>query len=200
MHKRHLHHILVLIRKVRLFYLVILIAVGAGVSILALRHNNLRAIELREVVIQADKQNGDVETPLRQLREFTYGHMHSGLAAPDPPVQLKYHYERLVAAEEAKVKSANAELYTAAQRQCEAQIPSGRSLGRIECIQAYVTARGVAPAKSIPDDLYKFDFAAPLWSPDLAGWSIVMTTLLVIVLLVRVSAVAWIKHTLKEYA
>lgn len=200
MHKRHLHHILVLLRKVRVFYLVILVALGVGTSVLALRHNNMQAVELRDIVLKADQQNGDIETPLRQLREFTYSHMHSGLAAPDPPVQLKYRYERLVAAEEAKVKDANAQLYTEAQRQCEAQIPAGRSLGRIDCIQAYVTARGVAPVKPIPDALYKFDFIAPLWSPDLAGWSIVATGLLVIILLARVSAVAWIKHTLKQYA
>ncbi len=199
MHKRHLHHLLVLIRKIRVFYLVALIAVGVGVSVFGLRDNNLQAIKLRDQVLKADQQNADVETPLRELREFTYGHMGSHLASPTPPVQLKYRYDRLTAEQKAKEPS-NTQLATQAQNYCEAQIPTGRSLNRIDCIQNYILGHGAQASKPIPDALYKFDFIAPAWSPDLAGWSIVLTVLFIVVLLVRVSAVAWLKHVVKQHA
>jgi len=202
MHKRHLHHILVTIRKVRVWVLVSLLITGVLVSLFALRQNNQRAVNLRNHVLEVDKQNADVEAALKELREYTHSHMHSSLAvkgAPYPPIQLKYRYERLVAAEEARYKQANADLYTAAQRTCEAQIPSGRSITRIDCIQNYITSRGAEAQKSIPDALYKFDFVAPVWSPDLAGWSIVITALLAIILLVRIAAVTWLKHYLHQH-
>lgn len=198
MHKRHLHHILIILRKIRVVYLILVLVASIGVSALALRDNNMQAIKLRDQVLQADKANADVETPLRKLREFTYSHMGSHLESPNPPVQLKYRYERLIAEQKAREPS-NTQLATEAQNYCEAQIPTGRSLNRIDCIQNYILNHGAQPTQQISDALYKFDFIAPLWSPDLAGWSIVIASLSAVALLIRISAAAWLRHRLKQY-
>jgi hypothetical protein len=42
---------------------------------------------------------------------------------------------------------------------------------RVACVTQYVDTRTVHE-QPIPDDLYKFDFVSPGWSPDLAGWSL----------------------------
>lgn len=201
MHKRKLHHILNQIRKASIWYFVVLLLISALVSVMSLRHNNLRAIELRDKVLQVDKDNGDTEGALRELREFVYGHMNTQLASPNgayPPIQLKYRYDRLVAEQKAKQPD-NSHLTTEAQKYCEAQIPSGRSLYRIDCIQNYISTHGASQnAVIIPDGLYKFDFVPPIWSPDLAGWSIVLTLVLLISLIIRSIAVYWLKHRLKQ--
>ncbi len=197
MGKRRLHHWLVTLRKLRAWYLVILLVISLLITVFALRDNNSRALQLLETVHAVDQKNGDVEAALRDLREHVHSHMHSSLAVPGgayPPIQLKYRYERLVLAEQKRVEAANGTLYTEAQRQCEAQIPVGRSLGRIQCISDYIVSKGGVAEQAIPDSLYKFDFVPPRWSPDLAGWMIVVSILLGGLLVVRTVLLVWLKQ------
>lgn len=203
MNKRHLHHILKQLHRISGWYFVIAIVISFSITVLALRHNNLTAIKLRDHVLQVDKDNGDVETALRGLREYVYGHMNTQLASPSgayPPVQLKYRYDRLVAGQKTDSPT-NVGLATAAQNYCESQMPTGRSLYRIDCIQNYILTHGSTDnLPTIPDALYKFDFAPPLWSPDLAGWSMLVTALLSLTLVVRTVFVQWLKYQLKQHS
>ena len=202
MHKRKLHHLLVKLRPISYWYFVVIFVVSSVVAAYTLRNNNLRAIELRDQVLQVDKKNGDVEGALKELREYTYSHMNSGLASDTgiyPPIQLKYTYERLVAAEQKRVEGDNQDIYNDAQKYCEAKFPQGLSGGnRLPCIEKYVDDNGNPEAKPKPvaDSLYKFDFAAPLWSPDLAGWSLIVAALALVLLTARIIAQVWIQHQL----
>src|SRR6185295_7521714 len=93
---------------------------------------------------------------------------------------LEYTYERLQKKEQQRVNTTNLLIYTQAQKYCEQQNStafSGRT--RVPCIQEYVTQNGGSP-QSVPAALYQFDFVSPAWSPDLAGWSLVLTLILLI--------------------
>lgn len=175
--------------------ILLLIAIISGtVSVYALRSNNLRMVELRQAVYDADKSGVGIEPALRNLREHVYGHMNTSLSSGAnsvyPPIQLKYTYDRLAKAEVEKEKAAQATasaqggaVYTDAQKYCEKTIPNGTSgRFRLDCIQKYVkehptnTQSVVSPTvKSIPKNLYQFDFVSPFWSPDLAGWSMLVS-------------------------
>lgn len=166
-----------------------LFLVSAVISLSALRGNNQKMIELRQAVYAADKDNKDVNTAMNNLRSYVYGHMNTSLSsggnAIKPPIQLKYAYQRLQAAEQTRVDAANASIYTDAQNYCQVQNPaafSGRT--RVPCVTDYVTTHGVQ-AKPIAAGLYQFDFISPAWSPDLAGWSLVATFLLFILYVSR---------------
>src|SRR5690349_383020 len=67
--------------------------------VLALRHNNVRMTQLRDAVYVADKNNGDVNAVLNNLRKYVYAHMNTDLSSGShgikPPIQLKYTYQRL---------------------------------------------------------------------------------------------------------
>lgn len=175
--------------------------VASATFIFTYRQNNLTAIHLRNVLLQVDQQNGDVETALRNLREFTYSHMNAGLETGPggiyPPIQLKYRYQRLIDAEKARVDAANTKLYTEAQNYCEQQVTSRKTIERIPCIQDYLAKHQGATAKAIPDALYKFDFVAPIWSPDLAGWSLFAVIVLAGVFLIRLCAEWWLRYQLR---
>ncbi|MDB5181326.1 MAG: hypothetical protein JWP13_89, partial [Candidatus Saccharibacteria bacterium] len=128
---------------------------------------------LRDAVYRADKDNGDVSKALTDLQRHVTSHMNTDLSTGNnavyPPIQLRYTYERL---REANVKATNGQVYTDAQAHCESLNStdfSGRN--RVPCIEAYVESHGVQQ-KAIPDSMYKFDFVAPVWSPDLAGFSL----------------------------
>lgn len=181
MDKRYLHHIWPRIRSFRPWYFLVLALISSVVCVFALRANNERMVQLRDAVYQADRDDGNVQEALKNLQDYVFAHMNTDLAAgPNavhPPIQLKYTYDRLVTAQNAKVQAINSHLYTDAQTYCQALIPIGFS-GRYResCINSYVTTHGVK-AQPIPKELYEFDFTAAKWSPDLAGWSIVATIL-----------------------
>lgn len=184
----------------------LILAVGfALLGVYGLRQNNLTALKLRDAVITADKNNTDVETPLRELREFTYSHMNADLSSGtgvQQPIQLKYRYDRLVEAEKAKIESANSNIYTDAQNECEKQFPAGQvgvsGRGRISCIEDYVSSHGVTETASIPESLYKFDFVSPVWSPDLAGLALLASAVCSVLFVVRFTLEKWVKHRIKE--
>lgn len=188
--KKQTHHIWTKIRVIRIEYLLVAFICSLFVTAFALRHNNQEMLQLRQAVFTADEKNGDVETTLRTLREYVYGHMNTNLStgktAVYPPIQLEHTYARLVAEQQEGIKQANQQIYTEAQSYCEKLHPESYSGGpRVPCIREYVAGKGVQ-VKAIPDSLYKFDFISPKWSSDLAGWGLVVTFMLGITLLIRI--------------
>lgn len=201
MNKRKLHHYWTRLRPLRHWYFLILAVVFLVVGLYGLRQNNLTALRLRDEVLTADKNNGDVEGALRELRQYVHSHMNtdlsSGPTAIKPSIQLKYRYERLLEEEKAKTSARNARIYTDAQAECERRFPAGLGgAGRIPCIEAYVARAGVK-AQSIPDDLYKFEFASPRWSFDMAGISLLLAGLFFMLFLLRFALELWLKRQLE---
>lgn len=198
--KKRIHHLWVQFEKIKVRYLLLVIALLLSVSLLALRHNNQTMAELRQAVYTADEKDGDVEAALRELRQYVYTHMNTDVSTgPNgvyPPIQLKHTYERLTAQAQASAKQANAAIYTEAQAHCEQLYPDSFSGGpRVPCIRDYVAQHGVK-VPTIPDSLYKFDFVSPRWSPDLAGWSVLLTVAMVLVLILRL-CIGWILRRLR---
>ncbi|HEX9153265.1 MAG TPA: hypothetical protein VF809_00410 [Candidatus Saccharimonadales bacterium] len=191
MNKRSLHHLWAIIRPIKIWYLSVLLLMFASVTILALRDNNLTMIKLRQEVYVADEKNANVEGALQELRKYVYGHMNTDLSTGNevyPPIQLKGTYQRLKQAEKDRVSQENARIYTDAQAYCEQQNPTGFSgRGRVSCIEQYVTAHGTSE-RSIPDAMYKFDFVSARWSPDLAGFSLLASILMLVLLILRAVA------------
>lgn len=199
MAKKHFHSIWSKIEHLSPWYLLIAALVSGFICVLALRQNNLNMVKLREEVFTVDKENGDVESALRDLRKYVYSHMNTDLSSGNgikPPIQLKYRYNRLLAKEKSRVKNSTDQVYTAAQKYCENLYPDSFSGGpRVPCIKKYVSTRTVK-AQSIPDSLYKFDFVSPAWSPDLAGFSLITTIILFVLFLLRYGLEKWVKHDL----
>jgi hypothetical protein len=180
MDKRQLHHLWTSLRRVKPWYFLSLAAVSGVVCVFALRANNQQMIKLREDVYTADKAGNDVQAPLKELQAYVTSHMNTNLSAGKnpvyPPIQLKYTYDRLVQTQSQQFAAANQQLYNDAQRHCEQQNStdvSGRN--RVPCITQYVQSHSPSKQAIVPDALYKFAFVSPRWSPDLAGWSLLVT-------------------------
>jgi len=197
MNKRHLHHVWRLYRHIKPWYFIIGVVVFGATALVALRHNNVQMVHLRDDVYAADLSNGDVEGALRSLRQYIYGHMNTSLSsgpnAVHPPIQLKYTYERLQQAQQSVLGQGNSSLYQQAQETCEAQTAIGSEV--IACIQKYAADHG-AQLAVIPDGLYKFDFTSAKWSPDLAGWSLVVAAVSTLGFLVSAPYHWWAKKYL----
>jgi len=204
MDKRSLRKLWVRLGLVSYWYFLAAFVVSGIIFILAYRQNNVHMIQLRQDVFTADEQNKDVEKALRELREYVYTHMNTNLAsgsnAIKPPIQLKFEYERLVAKEKARVDAANATLRNQAQAICQQQFPvTANATGIQPCIEGYMNEHGVK-AQPIPKELYQFDFISPHWSPDLAGWMLVLTIVFGVLFVTRYSLELWLRHQLREHA
>lgn len=182
MDKRQLHHFSTQFKKVKPIYFVGIAVTSGVVCVFALRANNQHMIQLRQTLYTADKNNTDVQKPLQELQIYVTSHMNTDLSVGAtgvyPPVQLKYTYDRLVKAQGEQVAQSNTKIYNDAQQYCEAQNHtdvSGRN--RVPCIEEYVQQHTAATSRPIPDALYKFSFATPTWSPDLAGWSMAIAVM-----------------------
>lgn len=197
MNKRHLHHVWRFYRRLKPWYFIAAVVLFGVLSLVALRHNNEEMVRLRDAVYTADKNNGDVEGALRTLRGYIYGHMNTSLSsgpnAVHPPIQLKYTYERLQQSQESVLGQGNSSLYKEAQDYCDTQTSIGSEV--ISCIQQYATDHG-GKLTPVPDALYKFDFTAAKWSPDLAGWSLILTALAALGFLITAPYHWWAKRYL----
>jgi len=192
------------IRDISATSLVVALIASGTITIFALRANNLKMAELRQAVYSADESGGDVEAALRTLRTFVYAHMNTNLRAgsssSEPPIQLVHRFNAVVAAEQARAAALNnsTKVYTDAQSQCErSSLPL---TARAQCIQDYVLAHGNgAPQLNLPPkEFYTFDFVSPTWSPDFAGWSLFLTVLCGLLLLVRIAAGFVVRRYLKS--
>ena len=196
MDKKTLHYLWLRIKPIRTWYLFVGFLVAGTLAVVCLRQNYETMVDLRQAVFTADESGADVEQALQNLRTHVNSHMNTSLAGGAdgiyPPIHLKGTYDRLVSAEQERVNSVNSKVYTDAQAHCERLYPGSFSGGpRVPCIEQYVKEHGTSP-KTIPDALYKFDFASPTWSPDLAGWLIVASAVLLVLAIIRFLAGRWI--------
>lgn len=146
-----------------------------------LRQNNLRMVELRDRVTKVDQDTGDIkkiEPALYELRDYILTHMNTDMAGP---LELPGTYNKAVSkAREgaAKANTATGEIYRRAQVSCER--PEVPLTVRAQCIQEFVlshTPRGTTTAelKLPPKEQYIYNFASPRWSPDGAGFSVLLS-------------------------
>ena len=165
-----------IILSIKPYYIFIFLLVFSTISIFSLRSNNQNMGKLREKVYAADQSGVGVEPALNNLRFYVNSHMNTALSSGStsvyPPIQLQYTYQRLVSAQS---ESNNSTVYNDAQTYCQQQNPTGFSgRTRVDCVQQYVQSHGVTNTP-IPTGLYEFDFQSPTWSPDLAGWMLVVS-------------------------
>jgi hypothetical protein len=202
MDKAKLHHYWAKFRSPLLFLPIIGLVIFGTLFIYGMRYNNVTMLELKQKVIVADEQDGDIEGALQELRAFVSTHMNTNMrnsGSLEPPVQLVNEYNRDVAEIKAKnISQDNAnKVYQEAQARCETgAIPL---TARAKCIQDYVSNNStpIAELQLPPKELYIFDFASPKWSPDLAGISMILSIFFGLLIIIRLLLGRYINYKLK---
>ena len=187
----HLHHYWVKYRHITLIIPIILLIFFSSLAIWQLRENNLKMLDLKQAVITADEQRGDVEKALKELQLYVYGHMNTRMrssGSSEPPIQLINRYNQLVATEQARIaniSNVSSDLYQRAQAECNK--PEISLSVRNQCVNNYYVANGGGGSyiKLPPKELYTYDFASPRWSPDTAGVSIILAAVSLVLLIIR---------------
>lgn len=201
MNKRKLHHYWTKIRGVKTWQLVILALISGWSSIYGLRQNSINLEPKVQAVIAADEKGEGIEEAVNQLGYYVTHHMNAELPRP---LQLEKSYNRAVekAYDNALESLHSGSLLNEAKEVCS-------KLGVIvspgpQCIQDYLDKNWNPDRGSLvvdyPDPaLFTYQFASPAWSPDLAGWSILATVFLTVIIIGRLAAAVVVKKILKKH-
>lgn len=193
--KRKLQYHLSRMRHIKTWQLLLILFFGILVSATFLRLNNLGMVERREAVVNADEA-GDLPAArkaLVNLQSYVAGHMNTSLGPHG--VQLANIYNRDLEAALSRVSdSSNPEsaVYQQASIECRARWQGNVESFRndyVQCVIARVSSLSPdegQPSLSKPNPaLYSFNYVSPLWSPDLAGFSVLFCAVILLIILVR---------------
>ena len=210
------------IQSLKNWQLFILLLLVIFVDLTALRLNNVGMVRRREAVEAADKA-GDIEATRKATIEFAnyvHAHMNSGgIVYSDKKHWFKINREVKVAwANIYKIDSAKAEqaardaaennphgnIFKKAEQACRPRFSGGYSLAYQQCIlneqNKYPSStQGQLKVESLRESEYVHTFIAPLWSPDLAGWTTLLAFIIIIMIIVKMMITTILKLILKKY-
>lgn len=191
------------LQRVKTWQLIIVLVLLLFLTATFLRLNNIGMVQRRDAVIAADKQGDPSNTQNRlvDLQRFVAGHMNTG----GNMVYLEHQYERDSAAIVKQVASANDAKKEVINKKvddiCKPQF-SGYNQGYVDCFAReyakYAPSSDPITTVKMPDpEKYRYVFAAPLWSPDFAGFSLLASALVVVVIIIRLISLAVLKMLLR---
>ena len=210
--KRQLSSAVRRIEQLKTWQLVILLIMAAFVAATFLRLNNVGMIERRDAVLAADKA-GDKELAAKRLydlQRYVSSHMNTdpGRVALENIYNIENQRKNDEAAQAAASDSGN-NVVAQIRQYCDAL---GRQQGwrwlnsaspqYLECINSEWEKYPPAPElqagfEPLPTAPYYHTFVSPRWSPDFAGWSVVLCVLIVVVIVFRLLLLAVLKAVLK---
>lgn len=205
MNKRYAHHLLTTVRKVKLWQMAVVFLALLGLSALLLRQNSLNMIRLRDAVKVADQKNGDVQGALAALQRYVAGHMNTGMG--DKGIYLDKTYQR---AYDRALRAATQDgsqtspVYRQADQACRSVFMASYSFqAYVQCVSDKAAASGaaadpLAAFKPPSTDLYRHNFVSPQWSPDPAGFVVILTFIMALLIVARGLSI-WLLHLLLRY-
>lgn len=187
--KRTVRRTIKTIQKVKTWQLIVLLILSGFISATFLRLNNVGMIQRLDAVKVADEQGDDNVTRNRLLDLQHYVASHMNTDQNDVYLASSYERDRAALVEAAASNTDNSVINAEVDAICKPQF-SGYSQGYVECFaREYAAyAPGDSPVSQVkaPDpDKYRFVFAAPLWSPDFAGFSVLISLGIGLVIIAR---------------
>lgn len=200
--------------KIKTWMLLILLLVLVFVDATILRFNHMRMSELRDAVLAADDANDDeaISKGLVELKEFVFSNTvvnvteengEQVISLGTGPFYLEHQYLR---AAEAALKDAeakmvgdsnpNGNIYGLAGNTCKAlALQNGWTWDNANFINCMVTEINKYPAAadiqdtliaSLPStELFRHNYASPIWTPSFLGWLILITIVVIVVIFIR---------------
>ncbi len=193
------------LQRIKTWQLLVLLVIVAFIAATFLRLNNIGMVQRREAVINADeagKEQAIIER-LSDLQRYVSAHMNTDLGQG---VYLEKSYNRdLQEWQTAKYGDANpnGNIYKKAQEVCAPQF-SYYSYAYLQCttneLAKYPAAADPASDSSKPrQEAYIHSFSSPTWSPDFAGWTVLLCGVIIIMIIVRLISIGILQLMLKRH-
>lgn len=201
--------------KLKGWMLIIALALLLFFDATLLRMNHIKMTELRSAVLSADEADDDtaIAEGLSRLKEFVFSNTVTNVVEENGeqtvsfgtgPFYLEHQYLRAAQAAlekaEAEMSSdenPNGNIYGLAGDTCKAlALANGWTWDNVNFINCMVTEINKYPAASEIQDtivaalpsteLYRHNYASPIWAPSLLGWLMILTLVVIIVIIIRV--------------
>lgn len=209
MNKRSMKHWLHWLQAVKTWQLIVILLLVTLVAATFLRSNSLGMAERRSAVLKAD-ESGDKEairTKLVELQRYISSHMNTNL---NGGLYLSHSYERDRAAAldaAGDTQNPNSAVYQQASIECRARWQGGVASFRNDYVQCVIDKVGALSSATDPAaglklpraSNYRYDFASPLWTPDLAGLFVAIAALIIGVILGRLVALGALHLLLRRH-
>ena len=205
--------------KIKNWMLLVALAVLLFADATLLRQNHIRMTELRNAVLAADEADDDaaIENGLVELKKFVFHNIVVNVVEENGeqvigfgtgPFYLEHQYLRdaQAALEKAEAEMStdanpNGNIYGMAGETCKAlALANGWTWDNVNFINCMMTEINKYPsAAEIQDtiiaalpntELYRHNYASPVWAPTFVGWLLVLTGILIVVIFIKI--VIWI--------
>lgn len=200
--------------RIKTWMLLIILIILGFLDATLLRLNHVKMTELRDAVIAADEANDDaaITDGLVKLREFVFSNTVINITEENGeqiisfgtgPFYLEHQYLRAAEAalKEAEAKLAtdanpNGNIYGLAGNTCKAlALQNGWTWDNANFINCMVTEINKYPAAADIQDtiiaalpsteLFRHNYASPIWTASLLGWLILITIAIIVVIFIR---------------
>lgn len=190
------------LQRVKTWQLLILLILVGFIAATFLRLNNIGMAQRRDAVLAAD-QTGDTEAlqnRLYDLQRYVSAHMN----ADTDGFYLEATYKRALESyygQAAADSNPNGNIYKKAQEVCAPQYEAW-SMAYVQCtkdeLDKYPASSDLAVGLQMPrSDGYRHDFAAPTWSPDFAGFTVLVWIFILLIIVVRLLSLLTLRLLLK---
>lgn len=159
-------------------------------------------IQRRDAVLAADKGEDlqVTQSRLYDLQRYVSSHMNTNMGS----IYLEGQYERdsqKVVANAGGVENPNGNVNVQADAACKPRF-SGYSQAYLQCfvdeLEKFAPGQSLASTVNLPKvDNYRHSFAAPVWSPDFAGFSVLAAIAIAFVIVVRLIGLGVLRLILK---
>ena len=193
------------LQKIKTWQLLILFLLAVFLAATFLRLNNIGMVQRRDAVLNADSVGDDeiTQSRLYDLQRYVTAHMNTDMGKG---IYLKEAYKRDIqtAYEEASVDTnPNGNIYKKAQEVCAPRFTSW-SYDYIQCttdeLAKYPAAGDLASSANLPkSDGYLHVFVSPVWSPDFAGWTVLLCMVIAAMIVIRLIGLLILKLLLRKH-
>ena len=192
------------LQRIKTWQLVIVLILTGLVSATFLRLNNVGMVERRAAVLTGDTlgNTDDIQNRLYDLQRYVSEHINANTGAIYLEHQYKRDSKKIIDAA-GNTTNQNGNIYKKASDTCDRQFTI-YSQAYLQCFLSELRKypdSGNAPTTVAlpPTELYRHEFVSPLWSPDFAGWSLVINGLIVLMIIARLVSLAVLKILLKRH-
>ncbi len=202
--KRHIRKGIRRLQRIKTWQLLILLILAGFLAATFLRLNNIGMIQRRDAVLSADKE-GDVnviQSRLYDLQRYVFEHANASTGQFYLEHQYRRDAQKAVDAASSD-SNPNGNINAKAEAVCRPQY-SVWSPAYVQCftdeLSKYPPSPDPTQNVTLPRvDLYKKEYVSPLWSPDFAGWSLVVCAVIVLMIITRLISLGILRLLLKRH-
>lgn len=179
------------IQAVKTWQLVLVFILMAFISASLLRLNNVGMIERRDAVMSAD-QSCDREVlknRLYDLQRYVSSHMNTNLGERGVALEGLYNCDyQAIFEKQQNYQNEHGNVFKKVQEICAPRY-SSNSQAYKDCVNSelakFSQGQDLVDAVTLPTEPYYHSFVSPKWSPDFAGFSVLITALIGVMIIFR---------------